>query len=137
MLAPRFSGSGNSPLRQLRQNGLFLEFDGLHHLAHEAVGKNHHGIAISIGEFKGESGQVGHLLYGVRREHDGAVVAVASAFHHLVIIALFRCDIAEAGSAARDVGDDAGQLGARHVADAFLHQADAGAARGRHAANAG
>ena len=41
------------------------------------------------------------------------------------------------GPAAHDVGDHAGQLRAGHVADAFLHQADAGTARRRHGAHAG
>ena len=73
----------------------------------------------------------------MRREYDGAVVAVSSALDHLVIITLLRSNVAEAGTATCDVGDDARQLGTRHVADAFLHEADAGAAGCRHAANAG
>ena len=89
-VAARFSGSGHGPVRQLAANRLLRELDRLHHLADEAIGQNHHRIAISIGEFKGQRGQVGHLLHGMRRQHDGAVVAVASAFHHLVIIALLR-----------------------------------------------
>ena len=69
------------------------------------------------------------------REDQSAVVAVAAALDHLVIVALLGGDVAEARSAARDVGDDAGQLGASHVADTFLHEADAGAAGGGHAAD--
>ena len=69
------------------------KLDRLHHLADEAIGEHDDRIAIAIGKFEGQGGQVGHLLHGIGREHDGAVVAVAAALHHLVIIALLgrRC----------------------------------------------
>src|SRR5208337_2274927 len=61
--------------------------------------------------------------------------AVATALHYLVIVALLGADVAEARPRASDVGDHTRQLCAGHVADPLLHQADAGAARGRHNAH--
>ena len=74
-----------------------------------------------------------HLLHGIGREDQGAVVAVAAALDDLEVVALLGSDVAEPGSAAHDVGDDAGQFGSGEIADAFLHQADAGTARCGHA----
>ena len=135
-IAARRGRSGHGPLGQMRRRRGLRKFDRLHHLADESVGHHHHRVAITVGQIEGQRGQVRHLLHGVRRQHDGAVVAVAAALHHLVVVALLGGNVAQAGPAARNVGDDAGQFRAGHVADAFLHQADAGAARCRHGAHA-
>ena len=89
----------------------------------------YHGVAVSVGEIEGERGEVGHFLNGIGRDDQRAVVAVAAAFDHLDVVALFGRDVAETGTAAHDVGDDAGEFGSGQVAEAFLHEADAGAAR--------
>ena len=70
------------------------ELDRLHHLAYESIGEDDNGIAIAIGKLEGQCCQVGHFLHRVRREHDGAVVAVSSALDHLVIVTLLRGDVA-------------------------------------------
>ena len=119
------------------KDGAGGEFHGLHHLADEAIGQHDRGIAVAVGQVEGEGGEVGHLLDGIRRQHEGAVVAVAAAFDDLVVVALLGGDVAEAGTGAHDVGDDAGEFRAGQVAEAFLHQADAGTAGGGHAAHAG
>ena len=136
-VAARLGGACNSPLRLAGRGGRCHKLDWLHHLSDKPVGKQDNGIAIAIGKFKRKSRQVGHFLHGVGRKHDGAIVAVATTLYHLVIIALLRSDVAKARPAARDVSNDTWELGARHVADAFLHEADAGSARCCHAANSG
>jgi len=50
----------------------------------------------------------------------------------LPVVALFRGDVAEARSGARDIDDDAGQFGSSKIADGFRHEADAWAGRGGH-----
>ena len=42
---------------------LLCKLHRLHHLADEAIGQDHHRIAIAIGEFERQRGQVGHLLH--------------------------------------------------------------------------
>ena len=125
--------------RSLHGPGLFrrhdlaiFEIQRLHHLADEAVGQNDGRIAIFVGEFEGQHGEVGHLLHGSGSQHEVAVVAVASAFHHGEVVALFGGDVAEARTSAHHVDDDAGQFGARKIGDAFLHQADSGTGGGGH-----
>jgi hypothetical protein len=112
------------------------ELDGFHHLADVAVGQNVDRVAVFVGEFEGERGEVGHLLDGVGREDERAVAPVAAAFDDLDVIGLFRCDVAESGTAAHDVGDDAGKFRAGEIADAFLHEGDAGSAGCAHGADA-
>src|ERR1035438_5878464 len=49
----------------------------------------------------------------------------ATTLDDLVVIALLGRDVAQAGPAAHDIGDHAGQFRACQVTEAFLHQADA------------
>jgi len=65
------------------------------------------------------------------------VVAVAAALDALEIVALRSLNVAEAGAAAHDIEDDAGQLRAGAVGYAFLLEADAGAGRRGNGAGAG
>ena len=65
-------------------------------------------------------------LDGGGGEDDEVVVTVAAALGGLEVVALAGLDGAEAGAAAHDVHDDAGQLGAGYVGDALLLQGDAG-----------
>ena len=58
---------------------------------------SNHRVAIAVGQLKGQRRQVRHLLHRVRRQHDRAVVAVAAALHHLVIVALLGADVAQPG----------------------------------------
>src|SRR5213078_386495 len=88
-------------------------------------------------EIEGEGGEVGHLLDGGGGEDEGAVVAMAAALDDLVVVALLGGDVAESGAGPHDVGDDAGELGAGEVAEAFLHEGDAGAGGGGHGPDAG
>ena len=104
----------------------------LHHLPDVPIGQHHHGIAIAVGQVESQRREVGHFLHRSRRQHQRAVIAVAAAFDDLVVIALLGRDIAQSGAAAHDVSDHAGQFGARQVAHALLHQADARSAGGRH-----
>ena len=135
---PRVSRiSGHRPGRRFRQHGLRGKLHRLHHLAHKAIRHHHHRRAIAVGQVESQRGQVRHLLRRVGRQHNGVIAAVAAALHHLVIIALLGGDVAQPWPAARNVGDDAGQLRSRHVADAFLHQADAGPAGRGHASHSG
>ena len=56
-------------------------------------------------------------------------VAVAEAAAGELDVRLLGGDVAEAGTAAHHVDEDAGQLGADHVGDALEHQAEARATR--------
>ena len=59
---------------------------------------------------------------------------MSSPLHHLEVVSLFGSDVSEPRPAAHDVDDDAGELGAGQVGDAFLHQAYSRArGRGQHA----
>ena len=109
-------------------DGLLGELHRFHHLADESICHQYNRVAIAVGQFEGQRGQIRHLLHGIGRKHDGAVVAVAAALHHLVIVALLGCNVAQPRAAAGNVGDHAGQFRAGHVTDAFLHQADSRAA---------
>ena len=102
-----------------------FELERLHHLPDKTVGQHDCRVAVFVREIEGQHGKVGHLLYRGRRQHDIAVVAVAAAFHHGEIVALFRPDVAEARSAAHYIDDHAGQFGAGEVGNAFLHEAEA------------
>jgi hypothetical protein len=73
-----------------------------------------------------------HLLHRVGGQHDHVEIAVAAAFAGLEIVALRRLDRTQARAAALAIDDQAGQLGARQVAQPLGHQADAGAGRGGH-----
>ncbi len=134
-IGARGRGSGHRPRGQMRRRCRLRKLHRLHHLADESVGHQHHRVAIAIGQVEGQRGQVRHLLHGVRSQHNGAVVAVAAALHHLVIIALLGGDVAQPRTAAGDIGDYAGQFRAGHIAHALLHQTDAGTARSRHGAH--
>ena len=94
----------------------------------ESIGQKHDGIAIAIGQFKGQRREIRHLLRRMRGQNDGAIVAVATALDHLVVIALLGCDVAQSWPAASNVGNYAGQFRAGHITDAFLHQTDPGPA---------
>ena len=109
-----------------------LDFERLHHLADIAVGHDDDRIAIAVGQLEGQHGEVEHLLHRCRRQHQVAIAAVAAALHHAEVVALLGSDVAQARSAAHHVDDDAGQLRARHVRDAFLHQAQSRAGRCAH-----
>ena len=124
---PRFFGSDDLAI---------LEVQRLHHLADESVGQDDGGIAVVVGQFEGEDGEVGHLLHRGRSQHEVAIVAMASALDHGEVVALLGSDVAQAGTAAHHVDDDAGQFGARKIGDAFLHQAQARAGGGGHDAHA-
>ena len=60
------------------------------------------------------------------------VVSVSASLGGLEIVGLAGLDGAQTGSATHHVDDEAGQLGAGDVGDAFLLEADAGAGRGGH-----
>ena len=91
---------GHGPLRQVGRNSSLLKRDRLHHLPDETIGQQDDGIPVAIGQFESQCGQIGHLLRRIRRQHDRSVVSVAAALHHLVIIALFGCDVAESRTSA-------------------------------------
>ena len=46
------------------QDLAILQVERLHHLPDEAVGQHNRRIAILVGQFEGEDGQVGHFLHG-------------------------------------------------------------------------
>ena len=114
-----------------------MPFDGLHHLADHTVSQHHHWIAVAVGQVKCLLCQIHSLLDVTGSQNDGAVVAIPAATGGLVVVALAGLDGAQARAAAHAVDDDAGQLGARHVADALLLQADAGRGGRGHGPHAG
>ncbi|MPN30668.1 hypothetical protein SDC9_178139 [bioreactor metagenome] len=59
-----------------------------------------------------------------------------AAFYHLVVVRLFRPDVAESGTAARDVHHQRRKFAARKVADSLLFEADSQPRTGGHAAPA-
>ena len=63
---------GTAHSRRRREDGAGREFDGFHHLADEAIGEHDDGIAVLVGEVEGQGGEVGHLLHGIGREHEGS-----------------------------------------------------------------
>src|ERR1035437_873914 len=136
-VSARFGSPGDGPIRLLRWDGSLRKLDRLHHLADESIGEEHNRVPIAVCQFEGQRGEVGHLLHGMRSQDDGAVVTVAATLYHLVVVTLLGSDVAQTRPTASNVGNDAGQLRAGHVADAFLHEADSGAAGGSHAAHSG
>ena len=112
-------------------------FDRLHHLGDDAVGQEEDGHAVLLGLVEGEHHDVDGLLHGGGSVGQQMVVAVAAALDALEVVALGGLDVAEAGAAAHDVEDHAGQLGAGAVGDALLLEADAGAGRRGDDARAG
>ena len=112
-------------------------FDRLHHLGDDAVEQEQNGDAVLLGLLIGEHHRVHDLLDGGGRVGQQVVVAVAAALGGLEIVALGGLDVAEAGTAAHDVQDHAGQLSAGDVGDALLLQGDAGAGRRGDNAHAG
>src|SRR5690606_33018839 len=94
-------------------------------------------VVVLLGQVKGEHGEIDGLLHRGGREHDGAVITVPGGAGHLEVVALGREDIAEAGPAAHDVHDHAGDVRAGDVRKPLLHQADAGAGRRGHHTNTG
>ena len=99
----------------------------------EAVGEHDRGRAPLRGHLEREHGEVEHLLRGGGGERERLVAAVAAALDGGSVVALLGVYVAEAGAGAVDVYDDGGQLRAREIADALLHEREAGAGRGRHA----
>lgn len=95
-------------------------FDGFNHLADGRIGGDENGVTIFFGKVKGLSHHIEVFLYGVGREDNGAVVAVAAAAGHLPIVALALGDVAEAGADAHDVNDNRGQIGRNQIGDALL-----------------
>ena len=73
-----------------------------------------------------------HFLNRVRSKYDQVEVTVRTALASLEIVALRRLDRTQARAAALAIDDQAGQLGARQVAQPLGHQADAGAGRSHH-----
>ena len=102
------------------------EDDGLHHLADHAVRDDHDGVAVFVGGVESDLHEVDGLLHGGGGEDDETVITVAAALGGLEVVALAGLDGAEAGAAAHDVHDDAGQLGGGYVADALLLEGHAG-----------
>ena len=64
------------------------QFDALHHLTDDTVGKHHDRIAVFVCEVKTETYEVSHLLNRCRSEHYQMIVAVTSALGGLEIVAL-------------------------------------------------
>ena len=114
----------------------YSQIERLHHLPDETIGQDDRRIAIVVGQFEGQDGEVGHLLHRGGRQHEVAIVAVASALHHGEVVALLGSDVAQARAAAHHVDDHAGQFRAGEVRDAFLHQAEAGSGGCGHDAHA-
>ena len=106
--------------------------DLFHHLADDAVGEYHGRVAPAEGQLEGQVDEVGHLLHRGRCEHDGLVVAVASAHGGLQIVALAGLYGAQAWASALHVDDQGGYFAHGHVRHALLHQGHAGARRGCH-----
>ncbi len=116
------------PIWELGHDRPFRKFDRFHHLPHETIRENDDRISITVRQVKCPCRQINHFLRGIGRHDKGAIVAVAAALYHLVIVALLGGDVAKTGSPARDVRYDAWKLRPGHIADAFLHQADSRAA---------
>ena len=113
-----------------------LQVERLHHLADKTVGQDDGGIAIFVRKFESQDREVGHFLYGGRRKHEIAIVAVASALDHGKVVALLRSDVAQPRAGAHDINNDAGEFGAREIGDALLHEAYSRSGRTSHHANA-
>ena len=111
--------------------------DGLHHLGDDAIGQEEDGHAILLGLVERVHHDVDGFLHGGGSVGQQVIVTVAAALDALEVVALRGLDVAEAGAAAHDVQDHAGQLGAGAVADTFLLQGDAGAGGGGDGARAG
>ncbi len=107
------------------------------HLAQVAVAHQHDGIAVLEGQIERLHAQLEHLLRRRGREDESVRVAVAQAAAGQLDVGLLGTDVAEAGAAAHDVEEDAGDLGADHVGDPFEHQAEPGRRGEGHAAHAG
>ena len=130
--------AGDGPVgRAFFQDGLFGQDDGLHHLAHRAVGQQHGGHAVFKCQTEGLLRQVRHLLHGRGREDEYVEIAVTGASCCEEVIGLRRLDAAEARAAALDVDDQRGQIRARQIRDALALERDAGAGRGGHGELAG
>jgi len=64
----------------------------LHHLAHDAVGKNHYRIGVLESQIETESYEIDHLLHRTGSQDDHAVVTVAASLAALEIIGLRGLD---------------------------------------------
>jgi hypothetical protein len=111
--------------------GVLLDFDllrvddRLHHLPHNTIRQDNRDHAPLLGQVEGENHQLDPLLDRVRREHDIAIVAVASALGRLEVVGLRWSYVAEAGAPALHVYDDGGQFIAGEIGYAFLLEAHA------------
>ena len=76
------------------------------------------------------SGEGCHFLNGRRSEADKAQVTVTHCTGSLVVVRLCRLDTAQTRTAALYVEDNAGNVGACYVADAFTLKRYAGGRRG-------
>ena len=123
----------------VQQGGIRLivgHFHGLHHLADEAVAHDEHGVAVFVRQVEGLLGEFHRLLHGGGSQHQHAVVAVTAAPGGLIVVALCGLDGTQAGAAAHHVHDNAGQLRAHNIADAFLLQGNSRRRGAGHAASA-
>ena len=111
--------------------------NGLHHGADDAVGKQQHGCAVSVGPVKGENRQIHGLLYGGGGQDGHAEAAVAAGFRCLEVVLLRGLNGADTRAAAGKVGIDHGDTGSGTVADPLAFQGNAGRRGGSHGAGSG
>ena len=101
--------------------------DTLHHLSDDAVGENHHGIAVSEGYRECKIYEVSHFLYGRRCENDDVIVTVSASPRGLEIVALRGLYGAEAGASSLHVDDNSGHFRSGHIRHTLLHESHSGA----------
>ena len=99
----------------------------LHHLCHDTVSQHQHGNSVLLRLVIGEHQRVDSFLNGGGSVGDEVVVTVAAALGGLEIVTLGGLNAAEAGAAAHNVENYAGELCASAVGDTLLLEADAGA----------
>ena len=129
-------GAGNGP--GLRLVELFRGGDAsgrgqlhrLHHLAHHAVGKDHHRVQIFVRQVKGLINQIHAFLNAGGGQNGDLGVAVIAAPGDLRVVRLTGLYTAHAGAAPADVQHHHGHLRRADEAQALLHQRQSGRAGG-------
>ena len=99
---------------------------GFRGLSCHAVNNEEHRRAVCIGQADAARHEIHDFLAGGRGQHRDMVVTVPTAAGSHIVVALCPYDIAITRAHTHGVQHDAGQFGAGHEGDGFLHQGHAG-----------
>ena len=104
----------------------FGKNNGLHHLSHHTVGKDHHRVAVFFCQIKAFVNEVNTFLNACGSENGDLAVAVVAAAGNLIIVCLSGLNAADAGTAAGNIEHNKGNFGRADKTETLLHKAYSG-----------